>query len=287
MWVQLNDRLVDEREALVSVFDRGFMYGDGVFETFRAYQGTGFRIGAHLDRLAGAAASLGFDLPRTASEIRRDVRSVLAKNQLEDGVIRISVSRGRGGRGPGVEGVSGPTWVVAAWPLPEDLGERRRRGWRLATVPTRRLHPSTLPAGAKLANYLNSVMARSEAAGSGADEGLMLTVDGMLAECATANFVFVCGDAVCTPSLDQGVLPGITRALVLALARETGIRTGEEAYPPGILEDASEAFVTNSLAGVQPVAAIDGRAYPVPGPLTATLMEAYAACVLRETGGCH
>jgi branched-chain amino acid aminotransferase len=287
VWVQLDDRIVPEAEARVSVFDRGFMYGDSVFETFRVYNGCPFRLEAHLGRMARTAAALRMELPRSSGQIGEDVGNVLDRNGLKDAVVRIQASRGRGARGPGIRGVTDPAWVVAAWPLPEDLGDRRSRGARLCTVSTRRPDPSTLPPDGKLGNYLNSVLAAAEASERDCDEALMLTPGGMLAECAGANFFFVSDEIVRTPALGLGVLPGVTRAVVLELAARGGLRIAESAYPPGVLDDASEVFVTNSLVGVWPVRSVDQRGYGVPGPLTSLLLEEYRERVFGETGGRH
>jgi branched-chain amino acid aminotransferase len=287
MWVQLNDEMVREEEARVSVFDRGFTYGDGIFETFRAYRGTPFRLDAHLNRMAVAADALRFDLPRSAAQIRSDIGLVLERNRLTDAVVRINVSRGRGGRGPGIEGVYDPTYVVSAWPIPGDLDDRRARGASLCTVSTRRPDPRALPAVAKLANYLNSVLVVAEAADRGCDDGLMLTTDGALAECGVANVFLVRSGVLATPALRLGVIPGITRGLVLELAENLGIGPEQSVYGPQALGEAGEVFVTNSIVGILPVRSADRCRYPVPGAITTQLMASYRERVLAETGGSH
>jgi aminodeoxychorismate lyase len=282
----LNDRIVPEEEALVSVFDRGFTYGDGLFETLRAYRGVPFRLDAHLDRMARTASELRLRLPRSPDRIRQDIANVLERNRLEDAVVRMQATRGRGGRGPMIPPDAEPTWVVAAWELPADLESRRARGARLSKVGLRRLDPATLPSG-KLANYLNAVLAVAEAADRNCDDGLMLTPGGVLAECGVANLFFVRDGVVSTPSLELGILPGITRAAVLDLAGERGLPTREVSDPPQVLDTSTEVFVTNSLVGIWPVSSIDGRSYVCPGPLTAMLLEAYRETVRAETGGRH
>lgn len=282
MWVLLNDRIVPEQDALVSVFDRGFTYGDGVFETLRVYDGQPFRLEAHLTRFREAARALRLEAPPTPDRIAADIRDVLARNQLTQAIVRFQLSRGRGGRGPGVADVGHPTWVVAAWELPPDLETRIRRGARVSLVSIRRLHPATLPAGAKLANYLNSVLAVVEASEAGSDEGLMLTPDGFLAECGAANLFYVRDGELLTPSRELGILPGVTREVVLELAEESGIRASESRDRPQVLDEASEAFLTNSVLELWPVRSIDDRTFPIPGPLTARLQAAYAARVARD-----
>lgn len=283
MWVQLNDRIVAEEDACVSVFDRGFTYGDGVFETLRAWNGHAFRVDAHLERMHGAAGALSIVLPRSPADMRLDIGNVLRRNDLSEGIVRVHVSRGRGGRGPDIRNVSDPTYVVAAWPLPGDLDVRLGRGARIRTVSIRRLHPATLPPGAKHANYLNSVLAVAEASEADCDDGLMLTPDGWLAECGTANFFFVRDRVVSTPALELGVLPGVTRALVLRLAAQAGFEAREATCLPGVLDEASEAFLTNSLLGVWPVRSIGDRTFDAPGPVTAQLILRYREVVEAET----
>lgn len=282
VWVLLNDRIVPEENALVSVFDRGFTYGDGVFETLRVYDGHPFRLEAHLVRFGEAVRALRLPMSRTPERVAADIRDVLLRNQLDQAVVRFQLSRGRGGRGPGIQDVGDPTWVVAAWPLPSDLDTRIREGARVSVVSIRRLHPATLPSGAKLANYLNSILAVAEASELGSDEGLMLTPDGLLAECGAANLFYVRGGELLTPALDLGVLPGVTRQVILELAREAGIPVRESADPPSALLEASEVFLTNSILGLWPVRSIDGRPFPSPGPLTSRLEAAYAAGVARH-----
>jgi aminodeoxychorismate lyase len=282
VWVLLNDQIVPEERALVSVFDRGFTYGDGAFETLRVYNGHPFQLGAHLTRFGEAVRALRLPMPRTAEGIAADIRAVLGRNQLNEAVVRFQLSRGRGGRGPGIRDAASPTWVVAAWPLPADLDARVRRGARVSVVTIRRLHPATLPSGAKLANYLNSVLAVVEASETGSDEGLMLTPDGLLAECGAANLFYVRGGELRTPARDLGVLPGVTRQVVLDLAREAGIPASESADPPSVLPEASEAFLTHSVLGLWPVRSIDGRDFSLPGIITSRLQAGYAASIARD-----
>jgi branched-chain amino acid aminotransferase len=187
MWIQLNDKLVPEAQAVVSVMDRGFLYGDGVFETMRAYQRQVFRLDDHLARLTASAAALKIRLPRTSSQINDDIQRVLDRNVLNNAVVRVAVSRGRGRRGPGIEGADTPTYVLAADTLPDDLRRRQTTGIRLGLAGTRRVPPDALPAGAKHANYLNSILALEEAVQAGADEAVMLDANLHVTECATAN----------------------------------------------------------------------------------------------------
>ena len=287
MWVQLNERVVPEAEAVVSVFDRGFLYGDGVFETMRAYQGRVFRLEGHLERLAASAAALSIRLPRTASQTGDDIQRVLERNRLTDAVVRLTVSRGRGRRGPGIAGADSPTYVLATEPLPDTLPEKQGRGLRLGLSGIRRTPPEALPAGAKHANCLNAILALEEVTASGADEAVMLDTNLRVTECATANIFFVLKSCVHTPPVSVGILNGITRALVLDLARDAGLATNESAFGMDALLDAEEVFVTNSVMGLCPVRTIDARTYAVTGPVTRRLVRLYRARVHADTGGTH
>jgi branched-chain amino acid aminotransferase len=275
VWIFLNDCLVGENEALVSVFDRGFMYGDGVFETLRVYGGRAFQLHDHLGRLETSAGLVRILLPRTLSEIASDVDAVVGANELDDGVVRIAVSRGVGLRGPSIDGAVRPTYVVSAGPLPGDLDDRRRRGIALAVVGTRRVSGRALPSAAKHANYLNSILAHTEAVESGADEALLLAGSGEIAECSGANVFLVEESRVLTPHLDAGILPGCARASVLDLCHRHGIPAGEQRLEPEALDRAHEVFVTNSVVEILPVRSIGDRRFAVPGPVTGRLMDLY------------
>jgi branched-chain amino acid aminotransferase len=287
MWIQLNDTLVPEAQAVVSVMDRGFLYGDGVFETMRAYQRQVFRLGDHLARLTASAAALKIRLPRTSSQIGDDIQRVLDRNVLDDAVVRVAVSRGRGRRGPGIEGADTPTYVLAADTLPDDLRRRQTTGIRLGLAGTRRVPPDALPAGAKHANYLNSILALEEAAQAGADEAVMLDANLHVTECATANIFIARHSRLYTPAPSIGILPGITRALVVDVARSAGLAVEESLFGMDALLGAEEVFVTNSVTGLCPVRSVDARAYPVPGPVTQQLIRLYCARVRADTGGTH
>ena len=276
-WVQLNDRLVPAEEARVSVFDRGFMYGDGVFETMRAYRGHVFQLDAHYRRFEASASAIRLPFPYRLDRISNDIQAVLERNGLTgtDAVVRVSISRGRGVRGPGIAGATDPTYVVAADPLPETVAERRSLGIRLSTVRTRRISGEALPAHAKHANYLNSILACAEANEAGADDALLLDSFGKIGECSGANIFLVNGARVLTPDLKTGILPGCARAFVLELCASNGLEADEVRLDPSVLDDVEEVFVTNSVLEVAPVCRVDYREYRVTGPVTSMLQELY------------
>ena len=260
----------------MSVFDRGFMYGDGVFETMRAYEGRVFRSEPHLDRLAASAATIGITLPFSSSRIVSDIKAVLTRNSLENAVVRVRISRGP------IASKDRPTYVVTADTLPEDLAARVQNGIRLSIVNVRKTPDTALPAGAKHANYLNSILALSEAKAKGSDEAVMLTTNGVLAEASSANLFLVRDNTLRTPSLEVGILSGITRAVVLELTKATGMPASEVSMGPDGLQEADEVFVTNSVVGIMPVRQCEERTYTVPGPMTGKLMELYGACIAGE-----
>ncbi|SEG67451.1 branched-chain amino acid aminotransferase [Halobellus limi] len=253
--------LVSADSATVSVRDRGFMYGDAVFETLRAYGGDVFRWDAHADRLAGSAAAISLDHGLSADGLKRRVDETLEANDLDDAYVKLSVTRGvQPGKltpSPDVD----PTVVVQVKPLPRG-GVGSDPIWdgpaALQTVKTRRIPDAALPSRAKTHNYLNGILARLELRVSDADEAVMLDGEGHLAEGATSNLFFVDDEALRTPSLDGPVLPGITRAEVLDIAAEEGIPVREGAFTTDDLREATEAFVTNSTWEIRPVGTVDG-----------------------------
>lgn len=271
--IYVNGDLFTLAEARVSVADRGFLYGDGLYETMAVYRGQAFMLNAHLDRLMAGAAVIGLDLDR--SPLVDAVQATVRANVLRDGYLRLTVTAGVGSSRLDREG-STPTVVVAARhgrPYPEGT---YRRGMKVITSGIRR-NPSSPLVRIKSLNFLENVLARREARSAGADEGLMLNLQGKLAEGTVSNLFLVKGDMLATPDEGSGLLPGITRGLVLRLAREQGLPVEEKEVAVADLMDAEEAFLTNSLMGVMPVVEVDGR--PVgngePGPVTTALASAY------------
>ena len=276
-----------EERAVISVFDRGFLYGDGVFETMRAYQRRVFRFDDHIARLIASAAALKIRLPRTPSQVIDDIHHLLEKNDLNDAVIRVAVSRGRGQRGPRIEGADTPTYVLAADTVPDGLRMSQTTGIRLGLSAIRRISADALPPGVKHANYLNSILALEEALQSGADEAVMLDANEHVTECAAANIFFIHRSCVHTPPPSVGILTGVTRALVLALAKTATLATMESPFGMDSLLAADEIFVTNSVIGLCPVRSVNGKTYAAPGPVTQQLISLYSAQVCADTGGIH
>jgi branched-subunit amino acid aminotransferase/4-amino-4-deoxychorismate lyase len=206
--------------------------------------------------------------------------ALLKRNALRDAILRITISRGSGTRGPGIAGVVNPTYLIACYRPAEAASAHLK----LELVSVRRTPTECIPGQAKTANYLNSILALAQAHDAGADEALLLDMRGLIAEAAYSNVFFVRDARLITPALESGILPGITRAAVLEIAREHGVAVQEGDIEPAMAAEADEAFITNSVRGIVPVRAIGTRAFTVPGPLTARLAQWYWELVEREAG---
>ncbi len=281
--VYLNGNLVSENEAKVSVFDRGFLYGDGLFETMRAYAGKIFRLDRHLRRLFQAARMLSLSIPGGEEKLREDVYGTLKANNLEEAYLRLTISRGEGGRGPDVADNFRASTVIVAKPLPLYPHRWYEEGVKAVVVKVRREETSPL-SRIKSLNYLPNILAKLEARDKGAEEGLMLNSQGHLAEGAVSNIFLVRGGKLVTPSLESGVLPGITREAILELAPGQGLKASEREIRLTELKEAEEAFLTNSLREVLPLTRVDGHPFGdgKVGKITRSIAEAYSRLVERE-----
>lgn len=265
MWVYLNDRIVQAEQARISVFDRGFLYGDGVFETVRIHDGRPVWLDRHLARLADSCRQIGLSLPDKPWPAI--FQKVIDKNRVDRAAIRLTLSRGTLFPSPLMgesrgEGGGTPTVVLFHRPLPQVTPSQRRKGIKLTLTTICRLSPRSHPTQAKTLNYLNSLLAKQEAAERGAFDGLMVTTDGYVAECSMSNVFFIKGRTLYTPSLACGVLPGITRGVVLDMAPSLDLQIREGRYRPAFLYKADECFLTGSGVGILPVQAIDGHVFP-------------------------
>ena len=277
--VYLNGSLIPRSQARISALDYGFLYGFGLFETMRAYEGRVFRLDRHLNRLARSAEVLGLPLP--ATDLRSAVMATIQANQLGDARVRIAVSIGEGGIVPDPSTCDQPTVLILAGhyqPYPEQVYEK---GFKAIVSSIRRNSQSPL-SRLKSANYLESMLARQEARAAGVDEALCLNEKGLLAEASMSNVFLVTNGTLRTPGPGSGILPGITREAILELASSLAISTLEDDVRRDELYQAQEAFLTNSLIEVMPLTEIDGK--PVgsgrPGPLTRRLAAAYKRLVM-------
>ena len=276
--------LVPAEEATVSVRDRGFAYGDAAFETLRAYGGDVFEWEAHADRLRGTCDALELDHGLSDADLRARIGEALDANDLADAYVRLSITRGvqPGKLTPDPE--VDPTVVVVVEPLPRG-GRGGEDAWdgpaTLQTVKTRRTPDRAVPSHAKTHNYLNGILARLELRATGADEALLLDAAGRITEGATSNVFFVRDDALCTPSLDGPVLPGVTRSVVIELARSEGIPVRSGAFVPDDLRGADEVFLTNTTWEARPVETVDGIGVGG-GPVTTLLSRLFDERVERD-----
>ena len=286
--VSINGEFLPRDQARISVFDSGFLVGDGIWEGIRLHNGRFAFLDRHLDRLFHGLAAASIDPGMSRGEIVALLQSVVDRNGMTDGVhVRLMITRGDK-RTPSQHPanlVGGPNIVVIAeWKQADPAV--RDRGIRLATSTVRRPPPDTLDQRLNTHSKLHEVIALVEAMNAGADEALMLDVAGNVATCNATNFFMVGGGEVST-SIGHSNLPGITRAIVLEEARAAGIPAHERDFGPGEVYDADEAFVTGTFGGLTPVVEVDG--HPIgtggPGPMTARLRALYEGRVERETSG--
>jgi len=279
--VYLNGCLMPRSQASISVLDYGFLYGYGLFETMRAYGGQVFRLDSHLNRLVRSAEVLGLSIGVT--DLKDAVMATLQANQLSDARIRITVSIGEGSMVPDPSTCNKPTVLIIAGhyqPYPEQIYQK---GFRAVVSSIRRNSQSPL-SRLKSANYLENMLAKQEARAAGVDEALCLNEKGLLAEASMSNIFLVNDGILRTPTEDSGILPGITREVVLELASQLGINTFEQDIRLDELSQTQEAFLTNSLIEIMPLTEIDGK--PVgsgrSGPVTQRLMADYRKLVLAS-----
>lgn len=277
MQIFLNDGLVPEKEALVSVFDHGYLYGDGIYETMRAYDGRAFMMNRHLERLMRSASLIQLKIP-DPEFISDAVSRTIRANGLTSAYVRITVSRGKGPVGLDPALCPEPTLVVIAEEFREYPEAYYRDGVRLMIAGTRRNFAGALDPKIKSLNFLNNILAKIEAKEQGAYEAIMLNHDGYIAEGTVCNIFFACDNTLCTPSVDTGVLDGITRELVISLARSEGIIVNEGRFIPTDLFRASEVFFTNTTSEVMPVSRVDEVCFPV-GDMTKRLRSLYRELV--------
>jgi branched-chain amino acid aminotransferase len=275
VWVDGN--LVDKQDAKLSVFDHGTLYGDGVFEGIRVYGGKVFQCDAHIDRLFASAKHIRLAIPRTKQEIVEAMYETVRANDLRDGYIRLVVTRGEGTLGLSPFRCPCPSIFIIAGQIalyPEHL---YRTGMAVIIAQTRRTSPRMLDPGIKSLNYLNNILAKIEAIDAGVEEAIMLNDAGNVAECTGDNFFIVEGGRVVTPPLSAGILPGITRSVVISLAGKMGIPLAEGEVPPPRLLAAQECFLTGTAAEVIAVTRVDDK--PIGdgavGPVTRRLCSAF------------
>jgi branched-chain amino acid aminotransferase len=258
MMVFVNGQFLPENQAVISVFDRGFLYGDGLFETIRVFNGKPFRWTQHLERFQHGADFLKISVPYSPQALRDSALQLIAQNNLPDSLLRLTLSRGVGTRGYSPKNADCPTLVMSLHPsLPTKDGP----AWRLITSSFR------LPANEPLARFKNcnkllQIMARAEADAAGADEALLLNSDGYVVEGASSNLFWIQDQTICTPALPSGILPGVTRAVVLELCQKLGLPTREANITLEALHKTDGLFLSLSSLGVVPAQTLDDRPLP-------------------------
>jgi len=259
LWIYLNGKYVPEEEARISVFDHGFLYGDGVFEGIRAYRGRVFKLKEHLQRLYASAKAIALKIPLSREEMKEKVLETLRKNRLKDAYIRLVVSRGKGDLGLDPLKCPHPEVIIIAHRISIYPEELYQKGMEVVIVSVRRNIPSALDPSIKSLNYLNNILAKIEANFKGVPEAIMLNNDGYVAECTGDNIFIVKDGTLITPPVWVGILRGITRDVVIHLAQEEKIPVREEVFTPAELYASDECFLTGTAAEIVPVTRVDGR----------------------------
>jgi len=283
MWIYLNDRFVKEEEAVVSVFDHGFLYGDGIYETIRSYGSRIFMRDQHLARLRRSADAIGLTIPIPDDRWPNLLHESMVRNNIgtpqQDAYLRITISRGAGGIGLDPALCPTPTVVIMGKQLQPPSPDQYRIGVTLIVAKTRRNLPSALSPQIKATNFLNNILAKREAIAAGAFDSILLNWESHLTECTVSNLFFVQAGRLCTPALACGLLDGITRDIVLSLAQEAQIPVDEGHFGIEAIYTAAECFLTNTSMEVMPVVMVDG--HPVgngtPGRLTQQLHRLFIA----------
>ncbi len=271
--VYVDGRLVPKEQAVVSVYDHGLLYGDGVFEGIRVYSKKVFRLKDHIDRLYESARAIRLQIPISPEEMTKAVEETVAANGIGDGYVRLVITRGAGSLGLDIRRTSNPQVIIIADTIslyPEELYEK---GMEIITASTIRNHPGAVSPRIKSLNYLNNILAKIEGTDAGCPEALMLNHLGHVAECTGDNIFIVKNGVLKTPPTDAGILEGITRNVVLELAVAAGIPVQETTLIRHDVYVADECFLTGSAAEVIPVTKLDGRAIGdgQPGPITRQL----------------
>ena len=278
----MNGRIADAASASIPVFDHGFLYGEGVYETLRTYNRVPFLFDLHQERLRRSAALLSLPVPFTDDELLASIGQTMAAHKgLNEAYIRVLLTRGVGELTYNPAACPVPTTVIIVKPFPQPPERTFTEGIKVALVGVRRNHPAALNPMIKSNNLINNALAMQEALRSGADEALMCNQAGDVVECSQSNFFIVKNRRVITPPLEAGLLPGITRAFVMGMARDEGFEAVEETVSVADVRAADEAFITGTTREITPVVSMgpDSIGTGRPGPVTQQLLAAFRARV--------
>ncbi len=286
--VYINGTFYDKKNAAISVFDHGLLYGDGVFEGIRSYNRRVFKLKEHIDRLFESAHTIMLTMPLTKRQVRRAVVATLKRNKLKDAYIRLVVTRGSGDLGLDPKKCPSPTVIIITDNIVLYPEKFYRNGLDLMTVPTRRNVPEAINPQIKSLNYLNNILAKIEAAQCGFQEAIMLSTEGYVLECTGDNIFMVKNGELFTPPAYLGALRGITRDAVVQLARTSRIPYSEKIITRHELFNADECFLTGTAAEIIPVVKVDGRQIGngKPGPVTKRLLSRFRLLTKRD-GVCY
>ncbi len=275
--VYINGTFYDQADAKVSVFDHGLLYGDGVFEGLRSYGGKVFRLDEHINRLWDSARAILLEIPMSREEMAQAINDSLAKNSIQDSYIRTIVTRGAGILGLDPNKTSDPQVIIIADSITLYPDEFYEHGLEIITVSVVRNHPEALNPRIKSLNYLNNILAKIEGLRAGCVEALMLNHKGEVAECTCDNIFLVHDGVLITPSVDVGILEGITRDAVIELAQKAGIEVRQHPLFKHDVYTADECFLTGTAAEVVPVVKVDSRKIGdgKPGPMTRDLKDRF------------
>lgn len=275
--IYINGEILPKEEAKISVFDHGLLYGDGVFEGLRAYNGRVFKLTEHLERLFESARAIFLEIPMTQEELKEAIFATLRANNMKDSYIRLVVTRGEGKLGLEPGKCSNPQVIIITDTIQLYPPKLYEKGIELMTVATVRNHPESINPRIKCLNYMNNILAKMESLNAGATEAIMLNKDGFVAECTGQNIFMVRGKELYTPHPNSGILKGITRDTVIELAKKGGMKVREDFLTRYDLYIAEECFLTGTAAQIVPVVKIDGRTVGngKAGQITLDLLKQY------------
>ena len=288
--VYLNGSLVPRSKARISIDDHGFLYGYGLFETMRTYKGKYFLLDRHIERLKSSAEVIGLAGKLKDINLEKACRDTLKVNDVKDGRVRVTVTNGAITTQPWIDSGGKPTVLVTTRPYAPFSKEKTDAGFKVGIASVRRMKQSVFSA-MKSINYLSNVVARMEAAAKGLDETILLNDEGYIAEGGGSNVFFVREGRLITPALNSGIIPGVTRGVVIELVGGLGISMSEGPVGIGVIKKCEEVFMTNAMIEIMPVTAIcdnEGNTVTISGgkagEITRKLMKAYKERVEKETG---